>query len=151
MATTGQVEELHVTTVEIDGRAYNVSVVLDQDEVECVGRLRFTDAEWDDDGVLDHGAIPGVDAGDILRHARELAPPELALRHQRARSEHRRYHGLRRVTQDVLAHICHLNRVATSMRAGLLDVEEAATEIDETERKLHAMIDELRQYAGVAG
>ena len=151
MMTTGQLEELHVTTVEIEGRSYNVSVLLDRDEVECVGRLRFTDAEWEDEGVVDHGSIPGRDADDILRHARELAPPDLALRHQRARTEHRRFHGLRRVTQEVLAHICHLNRVATSMRAGLLDVQEAAAEIDETEQKLHSMIDQLRQYAGVAG
>ena len=32
----------------------------------------------------------------------------------------------------------------------LLAVEEAATEIDETEKKLHGMIDQLRHYAGVA-
>ena len=151
MTTTGQVEELHVTTVDIGDRTYNVSLTIDQDEVESVGRLHFTDAEWDDNGVVDHGAISGRDANDILGHARELRPEELTLRFRRAQAESRRFHGLRRVTSDVLASIRHLNRVATSMRAGLLDVDEAAAEIDETEQKLHSMIDELRPFAGVAG
>ena len=36
------------------------------------------------------------------------------------------------------------------MRAGLLDVEEAANEIASTERRLHDMVGQLRNYAGVA-
>jgi hypothetical protein len=35
------------------------------------------------------------------------------------------------------------------MRAGLLDVDEAAAEIDETERRLHATVGQLRHFAGV--
>lgn len=151
MTTTDQVEELHVTTVEIEGRSYNVTISIQQDEVECVGRLHFSDAEWDDDGVIDHGTIPGRDANEVLRHAQELRPTELALRFRRAQTDNRRFHGLRRLTAEVLADIRHLNRVATSMRAGLLDVDEAAAEIDETEQRLHVMIDELRHFAGVAG
>jgi hypothetical protein len=37
------------------------------------------------------------------------------------------------------------------MRAGLLDVQEAAGEIDSTERRLHEMVGQLRLFAGVAG
>ena len=36
------------------------------------------------------------------------------------------------------------------MRAGLLDVDEAASEIANTEERLHDMIGQLRLYAGVA-
>jgi hypothetical protein len=35
------------------------------------------------------------------------------------------------------------------MRAGLLDVEGAAQEIDLTEKQLHALIDRLSSFAGV--
>ena len=42
-----------------------------------------------------------------------------------------------------------LNQVAISMRAGLLDVDGAAQEIDLTEKQLHELIDRLRSYAGV--
>ena len=57
--------------------------------------------------------------------------------------------GLRLLTQEVLAQIRYLNKVATSMRAGLLDVDEAATEIANTEQRLHDMVGQLRVYAGV--
>jgi hypothetical protein len=49
----------------------------------------------------------------------------------------------------VLDNIKHLNALATSMRAGLLDMEEAAAEIDITEDRLHELIDRLRPVAGV--
>lgn len=35
------------------------------------------------------------------------------------------------------------------MRAGLLDVDGAAQEIDLTEQQLHGLIDELGKHAGV--
>jgi phosphoribosylformylglycinamidine (FGAM) synthase PurS component len=41
--------------------------------------------------------------------------------------------------------------VAISMRAGLLDAEGAAAEIDLTERQLHEVVEKLKQYAGVEG
>jgi hypothetical protein len=49
----------------------------------------------------------------------------------------------------VLAKIRYLNQVAISMRAGLLDVDGAAQEIDLTEKQLHTLIDRLAAYAGV--
>lgn len=151
MSMTGQVEEVHVTTVEIDGRQFNVRLGVEYDGVEHVGHLSFADEEWDDDeGCRDHGAIPGRDADEVIQHARQLSQSDLVLRFRRAQAEKRRFHGLRKVTDDVLESIRYLNKVATSMRAGLLDVVEAAGEIDETERKLHHMIGQLRTFAGVA-
>ncbi len=55
-----------------------------------------------------------------------------------------------KLTVEVLDNIRHLNALATSMRAGLVDMEEAAAEIDLTEDRLHELIDRLRPVAGVA-
>jgi hypothetical protein len=146
---TEPIEQLHVTTVEIDGRRFNVSIAVEFDGIEHVGHLWYEDEEWDDDGLRDHGSIPGHSPEQVLSHARQLSDAELVLRYQRAVSDKRRFHGLRRATDDVLSNIRYLNKVATSMRAGLLDVEEAAAEIDETEKKLHHMVGQLRNFAGV--
>lgn len=149
MTMIEQTEPAHVTTVEIDGRRFNVTVAVEFDGVEHVGHLWFADEEWEDEGVRDHGIIAGQAPEAVLAHARQLSQPELALRFQRAQADKRRFHGLRRVTDEVLNHIRYLNKVATSMRAGLLDVDEAATEIDETEKRLHDMVGQLRHFAGV--
>ena len=119
------------------------------DGVEHVGHLWFADEAWEDDGVRDHGSIPGQSPDEVVDHAKHLTDADLALRFERAQAEKRRFHGLRRVTDDVLSHIRYLNKVATSMRAGLLDVDEAAAEIDETEQRLHEMVGQLRNFAGV--
>lgn len=149
MTLASLVEEAHVGSLELDGRTWTVTVAIENDGIEFVGHLCFADEEWDDEGLRDHGAIPGRSVDEVTRHARELSAHDLGLRFRRAQVEQRRHHGLRKLTLQVLDSIRHLNKVATSMRAGLLDVTDAATEIDETERKLHGMIDELRHYAGV--
>lgn len=143
-------EELFVTTSEIDGRTYSITVRIDFDGIEHVGHLLFRDAEWEEDeGVRDHGTIPGRTREDIQATAQGFTNHELTLRHRRALSERRRFSGLRHLTQEVLAQIRYLNKVATSMRAGLLDVDEAATEIANTEERLHDMVGQLRTFAGV--
>lgn len=143
-------EELFVTTTDIEGRTYSVNVRVDFDGIEYIGHLLFRDAEWeDDDGIRDHGSIPGRTPRDVQAVAQQLSPHDLLLRHQRAVSERRRFSGLRQVTQDVLTQIRYLNKVATSMRAGLLDVDDAAAEIANTEQRLHEMVGKLRLYAGV--
>lgn len=151
MPNANEEEELFVTTSDIDGRSYAIALRVAFDGVEHVGHLLFRDADWEeDDGVTDYGTIPGRDPAEILANARGLSEHDLALRHRRAVSERRRFNGLRHLTQQVLDQIRYLNRVATSMRAGLLDVEEAATEIAQTERRLHDMVGQLRQFAGVS-
>jgi hypothetical protein len=144
-------EELFVTTTDIDGRTYSVSVRVDFDGIEHVGHLLFRDSDWEEDeGLRDHGMIPGRSRDDIQAAARALSNHDLTLRHRRAITDRRRFNGLRQLTQEVLAQIRYLNKVATSMRAGLLDVEEAANEIASTEQRLHDMVGQLRNYAGVA-
>ncbi len=150
MTNPSEGEELFVGEIEVDGRTYTVTVLVEFDGIEHVGHLWFSDAEWnDDEGVRDHGAIPGTTPNQILAHAQALTGDDLVARYGRAVAERRRYHGLRQITQDVLGQIRHLNMVATSMRAGLLDLEEAAAEIDSTEARLHDMIGRIRVFAGV--
>lgn len=150
MANASESEERFVGEIEVDGRTYSVNVVVEFDGIEHVGHLWFADAEWTgDEGVRDHGAMPGSTPNAILTHARALTTEDLVARYRRAVDARRRFHGLRQITQEVLSQIRHLNMVATSMRAGLLDIDEAAAEIDSTELRLHEMVDRLRLFAGV--
>ena len=145
-------ESVHVTTIAVDERRYDVSVDLSHDGVEYLGVLLFTDEAWPEDaGARDRGALHGRRSDDVVAYARSLTDAELVQRYRRAVADARRYHGLRRLTDEVLTGIRHLNHVSTSMRAGLLDLEQAAEEIDRTERQLHAQIDRLRSVAGVEG
>lgn len=139
----------HVTTIDYQGRRYSVSCRIAFDGIEYVGRLWFADDAWDDTGIPDRGALPGRDREEVLTLAKRLSPAELVLRYRRALAEKRRFIGLRKVTEEVLSKIRYLNQVAISMRAGLLDMDGAAQEIDLTEKQLHELIDRLKSYAGV--
>lgn len=139
----------HVTTIDYQGRRYSVSCRIAFDGIEYVGRLWFADDAWDDTGIPDRGALPGRDREEVMALAKRLSPAELVLRYRRALAEKRRFIGLRKVTEEVLSKIRYLNQVAISMRAGLLDMDGAAQEIDLTEKQLHELIDRLKSYAGV--
>lgn len=141
----------HVASIEHDGRHLDVSCRIAFDGIEYVGRLWFTETSSSEPGLPDRGALPGRSRDEVTALARRLTPPELALRYRRALSERRRFHDLRRSTEDVLSKIRYLNQVSISMRAGLLDKEGAAQEIDLTERQLHELIERLRQAAGKEG
>ena len=149
MSAYDEITQPHIATIESDGRRYNVSCRVGFDGVEYVGRLWFADEAWDDLGLPDRGALPGRTKDEALALAKRLTADELVKRHRRALSEKRRFHGLRKATDEILAKIRYLNQVAISMRAGLLDVEGAAQEIDLTEKQLHALIDRLSSFAGV--
>jgi hypothetical protein len=144
-----EISQPHIATIDSDGRRYNVSLRVVFDGVEFVGRLWFADESWDDLGLPDRGAFPGRTKEESIALARRLTTDELVRRHKRAVAEKRKFHGLRRATDEVLAKIRYLNQVAISMRAGLLDVDGAAQEIDLTEKQLHALIDRLAAYAGI--
>ena len=151
MAVFDDISQHHLTTIDVEGRRYNVTVHTAYDGIEYVGRLWFADETWDDAGFPDRGALPGRTREEVMRLAERLRPEDLVRRYQRALAEKRRYLGLRRVTDEILAKIRYLNQVALSMRAGLLDSEGAAQEIDLTERQLHDLIGKLRMYVGVEG
>jgi len=149
MPAADDITQPHVATIEYEGRRYNVSVRVIYDGIEYVGRLWFADESWEDLGIPDRGAFGGHTRDDVITAAKALSLVDLAKRHKRARAEKRRFIGLRKHTEEVLAKIRYLNQVAISMRAGLLDVEGAAQEIDLTEKQMHRLIDELSQYAGI--
>lgn len=139
----------HITTLDYDGRRFNVSCRVVFDGVEYVGRLWFADDSWDDVGLTDRGSLPGRTREEALALARRLTPQDILLRYRRALAEKRRFVGLRRATDEILGKIRYLNQVAISMRAGLLDSDGAAAEIDLTERQLHDIIEKLRAHAGI--
>ena len=149
MAPYDEIIQPHIATIEVEGHRFAVTCRIAWDGIEYVGRMWFADESEEGDGLPDRGALPGRDREEVLRLARRLTPDELRRRLKRAQAEKRRFHGLRRLTDHVLAKIRYLNQVAISMRAGLLDVEGAAAEIDMTEKQLHTLIDQLRDSAGV--
>src|ERR1700694_4187025 len=138
-----------VGSFELDGQTIEVRMRIIFDGVEHVGRLWFAEEGWDDDGIPDRAAFPGRTKDEVFALAKRLYPQELAARSRRAQAEKRRFHSLRRLTDDILAKIRFLNQVGISMRAGLLDVEGAAQELELTERQLHDLVDRLRPAAGV--
>ena len=139
----------HIATLEHDGRRFNVSCRVGFDGIEYVGRLWFSDDAWDDAGLPDRGAFPGRTREEAIALAKRLTPQDLLLRYRRALAEKRRFTGLRRATDEILSKIRYLNQVAISMRAGLLDSEGAAAEIDLTERQLHDIVEKLKAFAGI--
>ena len=149
MGIFDDIAQPHLATIDVDGRRFNVSCHISFDGIEYVGRLWFADESWDDVGTPDRGALPGRTKEEVHTAALRLTIDDLVQRYRRALTEKRRYHGLRKCTDDVLAKIRYLNQVAISMRAGLLDVDGAAQEIDLTEKQLHEMVGSLRVHAGV--
>ena len=141
----------HIATLDYDGRRFNVTCRVAFDGIEYVGQLWFADEAWDDNGVPDRGALAGRTREEALVLARRLTPQELMLRYRRALAEKRRFTGLRKATEDILEKIRYLNQVAISMRAGLLDSDGAAAEIELTERQLHEIVEKLKIFAGIEG
>jgi len=141
----------HIATIDHDGRRLNVSCRIAFDGIEYVGRLWFADEDLGDSGITDRGAIGGRSRDEVTTMAQRLTPPELALRYRRAIAERRRFYDLRRATDEVLTKIRFLNQVSISMRAGLLDEEGAAQELEITEKQLHDLVERLRFAAGVEG
>lgn len=149
MAVHDDITQPYVGTIEHEGRRFNVSVRVIYDGIEYVGRLWFADESWDDLGIPDRGAFPGRTRDEVMAQTKRLTESEMVKRYKRALAEKRRFRGLRNHTEEILAKIRYLNQVAVSMRAGLLDVEGAAQEIDLTEQQLHVLIDKLGTHAGV--
>ena len=138
----------HIASFEEDGKRLQVTVRVVFDGIEFLGRLWFADEAWDDLGVPDRGPFTGRTRDEVIARAKALNLEQLSARYRRALAEKRRFKGLRRLTEEVIAKIRYLNQVSVSMRAGLLDVEGAAQEIELTEQQLHDMVDKLRTYAG---
>src|ERR1700712_2903957 len=149
MMSAGDVIERGSATIGADDRRLTFSLIVSFDGIEHVGRLWFAEEEWEDQGIPDRGVISGRSTDEVIAAARALTEPELIARHQRATVNKRRYLSLRAVTDEILRKVRYLNQVAVSMRAGLIDLDGAATEIDFTEHQLHELVARLRDAAGV--
>ncbi|HEY7860529.1 MAG: hypothetical protein ACHQRL_04020 [Gemmatimonadales bacterium] len=149
MNPTGDSIEREIATINADGRQLAVSLNVAFDGIEHVGRLWFAEEEWEDEGIPDRGVISGRTTEDVITSARGLTEAELLARLRRATVNKRRYLSLRAVTDDILRKVRYLNQVAVSMRAGLIDLDGAAQEIDFTEHQLHELVARLRDAAGV--
>jgi len=141
----------HVADFEHDGRKLSVTCRIAFDGIEYVGRLWFANLGDPESAIPDRGALPGRSRDEVTALATRLTQPELALRYRRALAERRRFFELRRATEEILSKIRYLNQVSISIRAGLLDKEGAAQEIDVTEKQLHELVDRLAAAAGVEG
>jgi hypothetical protein len=149
MNPAGDSIEREIATISADGRRLAVSLNVNFDGIEHVGRLWFAEEEWEDEGIPDRGVISGRTTEDVITSARALTEADLVARHRRATVNKRRYLSLRAVTDEILRKVRYLNQVAVSMRAGLIDLDGAAQEIDFTEHQLHELVARLRDAAGV--
>jgi len=151
MLPFGTVTHTVLSTLEIDERQVRVSLHTTHDGIEFVGRLWFAESIWKNSGIPDRGVFPGRTESEVLALAERLRPDELIQRYRRANAEKRRFHGLRRLTMELLSKIRYLNQVALSMRSGLLDQDAANHEMQLTEQQLLELVKQARVMAGVEG
>ncbi|HET7457296.1 MAG TPA: hypothetical protein VFJ74_06555 [Gemmatimonadaceae bacterium] len=152
-APTHGARQYPLTTIDVEGHAIEVSVRVGHDGIEYVGRLWFAHPASEDaelaTGIPDRAPIPGRTREDVIARAVSLDEDDIGRRHARALAERRRYRALRHTTDDVLARIRYMNRVALLVRDGLLDSAGGAQELDQTESQLHDLVAQLRTHAGL--
>lgn len=151
MLPFGTVTQTVLSTIDVDERDVRVTLHIVHDGVEFVGRLWFAETEWTNSGIPDRGLLPGRTEGEVVALARRLRPDELLQRFRRANAEKRRFHGLRRLTTEILSKIRYLNQVAVSMRSGLLDRDAARQEMQLTENQLIELVRQASQLSGIEG
>ncbi len=88
---------------------------------------------------------------EAVAHAQRFTNEDLTRRLHRALADKRRYVQLRRAVDEIIAKVKYMNRVAVSMRGGMIDSDGAAQELDLIERQLIEIIRRLRSMAGVEG
>ena len=151
MVPFGPVTPTPLTTIDVDGRAVRVTLHTAHDGIELVGRKFFAEQGWTDNGIPDRGVLPGRTQHAVEQLAHSLRVEELVQRYRRANAEKRRFHGLRQITMEMLAKVRYMNRVAVSVRTGLLDGEAAKQEMALTEEEMQALVRQMRHLAGIEG
>jgi len=141
--------EHHLATIDADGALCDVFVRFAYDGLEHIGRLWFSGPAVGDNAIPDHGGIPGRTMEEAYQLAERFTPDDLLRRFYRARAEKRKYLQLRRAPETILEKVKYMNRVALSMRAGMLDPDGAKQEVDLVVRQLHEIVDILPTVAGV--
>jgi hypothetical protein len=121
------------------------------DGVEYLGRLWFGPEDGSEPTLPDRALIPGRSHDAVIESARAMSPHELLVRHRRAQAEKRRYASLRRATEEIIAKIKYMNRIAVSMRSGVIDPVGASQELELTEHQIADIVGRLKEYAGLEG
>lgn len=140
-----------IGTIDYQDRRIAVSCRIGFDGVEFIGRLWFGPEDQSEPALPDRAAIPGRTRDDVLAFAQQLTPHELHVRHRRALADKRRYKSLRRATEEIIAKIRYMNQLAISMRAGVIDPDGAAQELELAEHQMIEVVKRLKDYAGVEG
>lgn len=149
MSETVNLEQPHIATTEMDGRRFHAMLRIVYDGVEYVGRLWFADESWQDRELPDRGPFSGRTAEEVVSAARRLTDEELRMRYRRALAEKRRYLGLRRVTEQILARIKYLNTLSVSTRTGRIEESDARKEVEASIAQLHELVDSIAEVAGL--
>lgn len=139
----------HLATIDADGALCDVVVRFSYDGLEHIGRLWFSGPAVGAKAIPDHGAIPGRTMEEAVQLAERFTPDDLLRRLYRARAEKRKYLQLRRATEQLLEHVKYMNRVALTMRAGMIDADGGRQELDLVVRQMHELVDTLPNLAGV--
>jgi hypothetical protein len=78
-----------------------------------------------------------------------LTPQDLERRCHRALADKRRYIRLRRATEEIITKIKYMNRVAVTMRHGMLDSEGASQELELIQKQIEEIVKTLPFHAGI--
>ena len=141
--------EHHLATIDADGALCDVMVRFSYDGLEHIGRLWFGGPAVNDKPIPDHGGIPGRTIEEAVQLAERFTTDDLLRRFYRARAEKRKYLQLRRATETLLDKVKYMNRIALSMKGGMLDSDGAQQELDLIVKQMHELVDTLPGLAGV--
>lgn len=141
--------EHHLATIDADGALCDVMVRFSYDGLEHVGRLWFAGPAVGEKAIPDHGGIPGRTIEEAVQLAERFTTDDLLRRYYRARAEKRKYLQLRRATEEFLDKVKYMNRIALSIKGGMLDKEGAQQELTLVVKQLHEIADTMPALAGV--
>lgn len=141
--------EHHLATIDADGALCDVMVRFSYDGLEHIGRLWFSGPAVGDKSLPDHGGIPGRTIEEAVQLAERFTTDDLLRRFYRARAEKRKYLQLRRATEQFLDKVKYMNRIALSMKGGMLDEDGARQEIELIVKQLHELVDSMPSLAAV--
>ena len=141
--------EHHLATIDADGALCDVIVRFSYDGLEHIGRLWFSGPAVGDKPLPDHGGIPGRTIEEAIQLAERFTTDDLLRRFYRARAEKRKYLQLRRATEQLLDKVKYMNRIALSIKGGMLDADGARQELDLIVKQLHDLVDTMPAMAGV--
>ncbi len=141
--------EHHLATIDADGALCDVMVRFSYDGLEHIGRLWFSGPAVGDKPLPDHGGVPGRTIEEAIQLSERFTTDDLLRRFYRARAEKRKYLQLRHATEQMLDNVKYMNRIALSMKGGMLDADGAQQELDLIVKQMHALVDTMPALAGV--